>query len=151
MSSDPAAIHPPTTVPNPTIIQCAADDFFIATTPGGNALAIDVKAGRHAAPGPLELFLVGLGSCTAADVISILHKKREKVTDYRVEIRSQRRDEHPRAFRRIELKHILRGNHLSAEAVEHAIELSTSKYCSAIATVRATAEVVTSFEIVQEA
>ena len=138
------------TVPAPAIIQYAGDEFFIATTPSGHALTIDVKGARRAAPGPLEMFLLGLGSCTAADVISILHKKREQVTDYRVEIRSERRDEHPRSFRRIELKHVLRGNQLSAEAVGHAIELSTQKYCSAIATVRATAEVGTSFEIVPE-
>ena len=135
----------------PTIVQYANDDFFIATTPSGHAQTIDVKSGRKAAPGPLELFLVGIGSCTAADVISILHKKREKVTDYRVEIRSERRDEHPRAFRRIELKHILRGFNLSAEAVERAIALSTEKYCSAVATVRATAEIVTTYEIQAEA
>jgi putative redox protein len=135
---------------DPTIIQYASDDFFIATTPGGHALAIDVKSGRKSAPGPLELFVAGLGSCTAADVISILQKKREKVTDYRVEIRTIRREEHPRAFERIELKHILRGIHLSAEAVERAIELSTNKYCSAVATVRATADVVTSYEILPE-
>ena len=144
MSNDSSA------VPRPTIIQYGTDEFFIATTPSGQALAIDVKSGRHAAAGPLDLFLVGLGSCTAADVISILHKKREKVTDYRLEIRSERRDEHPRAFRRIELKHVLRGSNLSAEAVERAIELSTSKYCSAVATVRPTADVVTSYEIVPE-
>src|SRR5438874_12670369 len=93
-------------ISDPTTIQYAGDEFFIATTPSGHAQTIDVKSGRKAAPGPLELFLMGVGSCTAADVISILHKKREKVTDYRVEIRSERRDEHPRAFRRIELKHI---------------------------------------------
>ncbi len=132
---------------NPTIIRYAGDEFFIATTPSGHAQAVDVKSGRKAAAGPLELFLVGLGSCTASDVISILHKKRGKVTDYRVEIRSQRRDEHPRAFRRIELKHIVRGINVSAESVRRAIELSTEKYCSAIATVRATAEIVTSYEI----
>jgi putative redox protein len=134
----------------PTIIQYAGDDFFIATTPSGRAQTIDVKSGRHAAPGPLELFVAGLGSCTAADVISILHKKREKVTAYRVEIRTLRREEHPRAFRRIELKHVVQGIHLSAESVERAIVLSTEKYCSAVATVRATAEVVTSFEIIEE-
>jgi putative redox protein len=134
----------------PTIIQYAGDEFFIATTPGGCAQTIDVKGGRHAAPGPLELFLTGIGSCTAADVISILHKKREPVTGYRVEIRTLRREEHPRAFRRIELKHIIKGVHVSAAAVERAIALSTEKYCSAVATVRATAEVVTSFAIEEE-
>lgn len=134
----------------PTVIQYAGDDFFIAKTRSGCALTIDVQRGRHAAPGPLELFLTGIGSCTAADVISILHKKRQQVTGYRVELRTLRRDEHPRAFRRIELKHVVRGVHLSADAVKRAIVLSTEKYCSAIATVRATAEVVTSFEMEEE-
>lgn len=134
----------------PTIIQYAGDDFFIATTPSGHAQAIDIKGGRRAAAGPLELFLTGLGGCTAADVISILHKKRERVTAYRVEIRSERREEHPRSFRRIELKHILRGHNISAEAVQQAIALSTEKYCSAISTVRPTAEIVTGFEIQEE-
>src|SRR5579871_735163 len=134
----------------PTLIQYAGDEYFIATTPSGHAQTVDVKRGRKSAPGPLELFLAGLGSCTAADVISILHKKRQQVTDYRVEIRTQRRDDHPRAFVRIELKHIVRGTHLSAEAVARAIELSTHKYCSAVATVRPTAEVVTSYEVLEE-
>jgi len=134
----------------PTVIQYAGDEFFIATTPSGHAQTMDVQSGRRAAAGPLELFITGLGGCTAADVISILHKKREKVTGYRVEIRTQRRDDHPRSFVRIELKHIVRGTQISAESVQHAIELSTNKYCSAIGTVRPTAEVVTSFEIVEE-
>jgi len=134
----------------PTTIQYAGDEFFIATTATGHAQAVDFKSGRKAAASPLELFLCGLGTCTAADVISILHKKREKVTGYRVEIRSERREEHPRSFRRIELKHIFRGHGLSSEAVQHAITLSTDKYCGAVATVRPTAEVVTSFEIQEE-
>ena len=134
----------------PTIIQYAGDEFFIATTPSGHAIAVDVKGGRRAAPGPLELFITGLGSCTAADVISILLKKRELVTAYHVEIRTQRRDEHPRAFERFELKHIIRGRNISAESVERAIALSTDKYCSAVATVRATAQIVTTYEIQPE-
>lgn len=134
----------------PTVIQYAGDDYFIATTPSGHAQTMDVQGGRRTAAGPLELFISGLGGCTAADVISILHKKREKVTGYRVEIRTQRRDDHPRSFVRIEMKHIVRGTQISTESVRHAIELSTDKYCSAISTVRPTAEVVTSFEIVEE-
>ncbi len=102
MSSDPSA------PPKPTIIQYAGDEFFIATPPSGRAVTVDTKSGRRAAPSPLEMFLVGLGTCTAADVISILHKRREGVTDYRVEIRSDRRDEPPRAFRRIELRNVVR-------------------------------------------
>jgi putative redox protein len=131
----------------PTIIQYAGDEFLIATTSSGHALAIDVKGGRKSAPGPLELFIAGLGGCTAADVISILLKKREQVTAYHVEIHTERREEHPRSFRRIELKHVIRGYNISAESVERAIALSTEKYCSAVATVRATSEVVTSYEV----
>ena len=134
----------------PTIIQYAGDEFFIATTPSGHAIAVDVKGGRRSAPGPLELFVTGLGSCTAADVISILQKKREHVTAYHVEIRTERREEHPRAFVRFDLKHVIRGRNISAEAVERAIALSTDKYCSAVATVRPTAQIVTTYEIQPE-
>jgi putative redox protein len=134
----------------PTIVQQAGDEFLIATTPSGHAIAIDVKGGRKSAPGPLELFVVGLGSCTASDVIAILRKKREQVTAYHVEIRTERREEHPRSFRRIELKHVIRGHNISTNSVERAIELSTEKYCGAIATVRATAEVVTTYQVLPE-
>lgn len=134
----------------PTIIQYAGDEFFIATTPSGHAIALDVKGSRRAAPGPLDLFVTGLGGCTAADVISILQKKCEQVTAYHVEIRTERREEHPRAFQRFNLKHVIRGRNVSAEAVERAIALSTEKYCSAVATVRPTAEIVTTYEIQPE-
>lgn len=137
-------------IPSPrdpvTVIEYTGDEFFTATPPSGHSVKLDVQSGRHAAPGPLELFVIGVGACTAADVISILHKKREPVAGYRVEVRTQRRDDHPRAFLRFELRHIVRGR-VSPESVRRAIDLSTNKYCSAVATVRPTAEVVTSFEI----
>jgi len=131
------------------MIRYAGDEFFTLTTPSGHDVKVDVKNGRRAAAGPLELFIGGLASCTAADVISILQKKREQVSGYHVEVRAHRRDEYPRAFVRIELKHVVRGKQISADAVQRAIDLSTNKYCSAIATVRATAEIVTNFEIVE--
>ena len=128
-------------------IQYAGDEFFTATTASGHSLTVDFKAGRKAAPGPLELFLLGLAACTASDVVSVLQKKRQQITDYRLEIRTKRREEHPRAFTRIELAHIIHGHAVSPEAVAHAVDLSTNKYCSAVATVRPTAEVVTRYEI----
>jgi putative redox protein len=134
----------------PTIVQYSGDEFFTVTVPSGHAVKVDVKSGRRAAPGPLELFIAGLASCTAADVISILHKKHQQVSAYSVEVRTHRRDDYPRSFVRIELKHIVRGTHLSAEAVQRAIDLSTNKYCSAVSTVRPTAEVVASFELIED-
>jgi len=72
------------------------------------------------------------------------------VTGYRVEVRGTRRDEHPRAFTRIEVRHIVTGHNLSGRAVAQAVELSETKYCSVAATLRPAAEIVSTFEIVEE-
>lgn len=128
-------------------IHYAGNDFFVAITPSGHAQVLDTNGERSAAASPLELVLIGLGGCTGADVISILHKQREQVTDYRIEVRGERREEYPRSFRRIEVRHILRGHGLSEERVAHAIDLSSNKYCSVAATLKPTAEIVTSYEI----
>jgi len=129
-------------------VEYAGDDLFVATTPTGHAQVLDIKGERSA--GPLELLTIALGGCTGADVISVLHKKREQVTSYRIEVRYERREEHPRSFRRFEVKHIVRGKGISEKAVAQAIQLSTDKYCGVAATVRPTAEIVTSYEIQEE-
>jgi putative redox protein len=135
---------------NYATVEYAGDDFFVAVTPSGHAQVLDINGERSAASGPLELLLIALGGCTGADVISILRKKREQVTAYKIEVRSERREEHPRSFRRFEVRHIVRGKGISEKAVEHAVQLSTDKYCGVAATVRPTAEIITSFEIQQE-
>ena len=131
------------------IIQYAGDDYFIATPPSGHAQAIDAKGDRKAAPSPLEMLLVSVAACTAADVISILEKKRQTVTDYRVEITGTRRDEYPRAFTKFDIHHLVYGHDVSARAVAQAVKLSDTKYCSVAATVRPTAEIKTSFEVIE--
>lgn len=131
------------------IVQYAGDEFFIGTTPSGHAQAIDTKGDRKSAPTPLEMLLVSVAACTAADVISILEKKRQVVTDYRVEISGERREEHPRAFTKFHVHHIVRGHDVSEQAVAQAVELSDTKYCSVAATVRPAAEIRTSFEIIE--
>jgi putative redox protein len=85
----------------------------------------------------------------ASDVVDILRKKREYVTDYRIEVRGERREEFPRSFKKIQLHHVLTGYGLSRSSVEHAIGLSDSKYCSVAATLRPTAEISVSFEVLQ--
>ena len=131
-------------------VEYAGDDFFVAVTPSGHAQVLDVRGARSAASGPLELLLIALGGCTGADVISVLQKKREKVTGYKIEVRAQRREEHPRSFRRFEVRHIVKGKGISENAVAHAVQLSTEKYCGVAATVRPTAEIVTSYEIQED-
>lgn len=131
-------------------VQYAGDDLFIAFSPGGHAQVIETNSARGSAASPLELLLMALGGCTGVDVVSILKKKRERLASYRVEVRGERREEYPRSFRRIEVRHILRGYGLSEKAVADAVALSDQKYCSVAATIRPTAEIVTTIEIIEE-
>ena len=130
-------------------VRYAGDEFFIGTTPSGHSFAIDTKGDRRSAPTPMEMLLVSVAACTAVDVISILQKKRQKVTDYNVEISGERAEEHPRKFTRLHVRHIVHGRGISKRALADAIELSDTKYCSVAATVRPTAEITTSYEIVE--
>lgn len=131
-------------------VHYAGNDLWVCISPSGHAQAIDTGNERASAPSPMELLLIALGSCTAVDVISIMRKKREEVTNYRVEVRGERREEHPRAYTRIEVRHIVRGRRLSERALAQAIELSETKYCSVAATLRPTVEIVSSYEIIEE-
>lgn len=128
-------------------IVYASDELFVATTPSGHAQVIDTNSKRAIAASPMELLLIALGSCTAVDVVSILRKKRERVTSYEVEVRGERRDEYPRGYRTLEVHHILRGHDLSPNAVATAIRLSEEKYCSVAATLRPAAEITSRFTI----
>lgn len=132
------------------VVHCVGDELFIGITPSGHAQVIDTNSKRASAASPVELLLIALGSCTAVDVVSIMRKKRERVSDYRVEIRGERRAEHPRGYTRMEVKHIVRGHNISEKALAQAIELSDEKYCSVAATFRPGVEIVSSYEIIEE-
>ena len=132
------------------IVHYAGSDLFIGVTPSGHALALDGGSGTNAAPSPVELLLVALGTCTAVDVISILKKKREQVTEYRVEVKGERREDYPRSFKRMTVHHIIKGRKISPRSVAQAIELSETKYCSVAATLRPTVEILSTFETIEE-
>ena len=131
-------------------IHFAENDFFVGITPSGHAQTIETDSRRHSAATPMEMLLLALGGCTGVDVISILRKQRQQITDYRIEVSGERREEYPRAYTRLFVKHIVRGRSVSKEAVERAIELSDQKYCSVAATLRGTAEIITSYEIIED-
>src|SRR5260370_37130650 len=117
-------------------IHFAGNDFFVGVTPSGHAQAIETDSDRASAATPMELLLIALGSCTGVDVISILKKQRRDVTDYRIEVKGERRAEFPRSYTRLEVKHSLRGRRLSEQAVARAIALFNPKNCSVAATLR---------------
>jgi putative redox protein len=80
---------------------------------------------------PIELLLVGLAGCTAMDVISILQKKRQDVTAFEVRVNEiERAPDHPRVYTRIVLEYVVTGRAVERTAVERAVELSETRYCS---------------------
>lgn len=114
---------------------------------GGTEGLLDSGPGR-VAPSPVEALLGALGGCEAMDVISILRKKRQKVTAYEVLVTGERRAEHPRRFTKIEIVHRVTGHELSARAIEEAIQLSSTKYCSVHASMLPEIVITSRFDIV---
>ena len=84
----------------------------------------------------MELLLLGVGGCTALDIVSILKKQRQNLTEFMVEVRGKRAEIHPRVYTDIEIIYHLWGENLESKAVEKAIKLSEDKYCSASAMLR---------------
>ncbi len=80
---------------------------------------------------PMELLLIGLAGCTSMDVISILEKKRQDVTDFEVRVHGDRAEDHPKIFTDIVVEYVVTGRNIDPAAVERAVELSQTKYCSA--------------------
>ncbi len=105
------------------------DNVFQATAENGNTITLDADDAHLHGPSPMEVVLMGLCSCTSVDVVEILRKKRQELTDLRVTARAERAETAPRVFTRIMLTYAVRGK-LSRKAVEDAVSLSKNKYCS---------------------
>jgi len=128
---------------------------FDVTPPSGAKFTLDLRpdmGGEGKGPSPGEALLAAIAGCTAMDVVSILKNKKQTLTSYRIEIDGEKppEGEYPRPFLTISVKHILAGPDLDPTAVARAIELSDDKYCSVMATLRATPAISTSWEIEDE-
>ena len=131
---------------------------FLAETGTGHVLMMDgapdatrpENGGQNLAPRPMETVLAGTGGCTAYDVVLILKRGRHDVRGCSVKLSAQRADADPKVFIRIHMHFTVRGRKLPPAAVERAIAMSHEKYCSASAMLAKTAEMTTSFELVDE-
>ena len=123
---------------------------FIAETGSNHVLIMDGApegGGRNLAPRPMETVLAGTGGCTAYDVVTILRKGRQQISDCVVQIDAERASEDPKVFTRIHFHFVISGEALDPVKVERAIELSAKKYCSASIMLGKTAEITHDFEI----
>jgi len=114
---------------------------FLAVGPAGHALVMDSDRESNTGPGPMELLLLALGGCSGTDVVAILRKKRQQVSAVRIRMEGERAPEPPRVWTKIKVHFEVIGKGISPKAVEHAIELSRTKYCSVAATLAHTAEI----------
>lgn len=115
----------------------------------GHVVAVDASpevGGADSAARPMEILLVGVMSCTAMDVLSILKKKRQEPQDFKIVATFERSPEHPKKYTRIHLEYVAYGD-VELKALERAAELSETTYCGAIATVRGVAEVTRSCRV----
>jgi len=125
---------------------------FVGESGSGHSVVMDgapEAGGRNLGIRPMEMVLLGLGGCTAFDVVSILRKSRQEFVDCEVEIDAERADEVPKVFTRIHVHFIVSGKNLDPAKVERAVSLSADKYCSASRMLEKTAKITHDFEIVE--
>lgn len=124
---------------------------FVGESASGHGIVIDGPpdvGGADRGPRPMELMLLAMGGCSAVDVMHILRKARQEVTDCVVELDAERAPEPPKVFTRVHLHFKVTGRNLSPAHVERAIRLSAERYCSATIMVAKTAEVTHDYAIV---
>ncbi|MFM7332084.1 MAG: OsmC family protein [Brachymonas sp.] len=130
---------------------------FVAETGSGHVLAMDgapdaakpENGGQNLAPRPMEVVLAGAGGCTAYDVVLILKRGRHDVRGCTVKLQADRAEVDPKVFTKINMHFTVTGKGIPAAAVERAVAMSHEKYCSATIMLAKTAEITTSFELLE--
>jgi putative redox protein len=125
---------------------------FVGESDSGHSVVMDsgpASGGRDLGVRPMEMLLLGLGGCTSIDVVSILHKSRQPISDCIAEIEAERADSVPSVFTRIHVHFIVSGRGLDPVKVGRAVELSATKYCSASLMLAKAVEITHDFEVVE--
>jgi putative redox protein len=126
---------------------------FVGESGSGHAVVMDgspESGGRNIGIRPMEMMLMGLGGCTAFDIVLILERMREKVTGLDITLEGERATEDPKVYTRVKLVYKVTGRKLKPANVERAVKLSAEKYCSATAMFAKSAAIEHSFEIIED-
>jgi putative redox protein len=132
-------------------VSLTGEMTFLGESGSGHQVIIDSAAdvgGRDSGPRPMELVLLGMGGCSAIDVLMILRKARQQITDCVVELDAERADEVPKVFTKIHLHYVVKGKEVSEKQVQRAIALSAEKYCSVSKMLEKTAVITHDYEII---
>ena len=133
-------------------VRWAGEASFVGKTESGHSVLMDGApefGGQNRGARPMELLLLGMGGCTAFDVVLILRKARQNITDCVAQLSAERALEDPKVFTRIHVHFVMTGRKLDPKRVEQALKLSAEKYCSASIMFAKTAEITHDFEIVE--
>ena len=125
-------------------VRWVQDAMFVGESGSGHAVVMDGApdaGGRNLGIRPMEMLLIGLGGCTAFDVVMILKRGREPVTGCVVDMDADRAETEPKVFTRIRMRYQVSGRGLDPKKVERAVNLSAEKYCSATAIMNKTAQI----------
>jgi len=133
-------------------VEWRGEVCFEAESGSGHRLILDgapEHGGQNAGLRPMEAVLIGMGACSAFDVVSILKKARQPVSDCVVELQADRAETPPKVFTQVRMRFVVSGSGLKASLVERAVSLSAEKYCSATAMLRPTVDIRHEVEIVE--
>ncbi|MDA8273111.1 MAG: OsmC family protein [Deltaproteobacteria bacterium] len=133
-------------------LEYLQDLQFKAYSDNGNGYSVLLDTSKEAGGNdegikPTDLILAGLAGCSSMDIVSILKKKRQNITDYRVNVTGERAETHPRVFTKISIIYEIKGKNIDEQAVKRAIELSKDKYCSVWAMLKNAALIEWSYKI----
>ncbi len=133
-------------------VKWVRDMMFLGESGSGHTVVMDgppEAGGRNMGIRPMEMLLLGTGGCTSFDVMSILKKSRQAVTDCVAEVTAERAETAPKVFTRIHIHFMVTGKGLSEKAVARAVSLTAEKYCSASIMLAQVAKVTHDFEIIE--
>ncbi len=126
---------------------------FVGHADSGHAVVMDSDAefgGSNTGARPMELLLIGIGGCSGMDIVSVLKKKKEKVTGLEIHVDGKKAEDYPQKYTEIDIEYVVKGKDLSEAAVKRAVQLSMDKYCSVKATLEGAAKITFKYRIVEE-